>query len=114
VFQAPFLGRVNLVPFFPLADETLRIIVRLQLGRIRRRVEENYRATFSFAPELVDHIAARCQEVDTGARNIDHILTRGLLPELSAELLARLAAGQPVTAVNVAVNDNGGFTYGIS
>ena len=114
VFQAPFLGRVNLITYFPLADETMRIIINLQLGRIRRRVEEHYRATFTYTPELAHHIASRCQEVDTGARNIDHMLTRSLLPELSTELLARLAADQPIKAVRVSINDKGSFAYDIS
>jgi type VI secretion system protein VasG len=114
VFQAAFLGRVSLVPYFPLADETMHMISELQLGRIRRRVEEHYRAKFTYSPELIGHITARCKEVDTGARNIDHMLTRSLLPELSTELLARMASGQPVASVHVSVNAEGKFSYDIS
>jgi type VI secretion system protein VasG len=114
VFQAPFLGRVNLVPFFSLTDDAMRIIIELQLGRIRRRVEDNFRAKFSYSQDLVDHIAARCKEVDTGARNIDHLLTRSLLPELSTEFLGWMAAGKPLTLVHVSVKKDGNFTYDIS
>ncbi len=114
VFQAPFLGRVQVVPYFPLTDEALNTIIALHLGRIGRRVAEHYRARFTYAPELVAHLKARCQEVDTGARNIDHILTRGLLPELATAFLARLAHAQPVTAIHVSIDGNGAFTYDIS
>ena len=92
-------------------DDALRRIVELQLGRIRRRVAESYRATFEYSPELVQSIAARCSEVDTGARNIDHILTRTLLPEVSAQLLARMAEGNAVTRVFISVTPQGEFMY---
>ena len=87
-FKPAFLGRVTIVPYYPLSDEVMRKIIVLKLGKVGRRVEEHYKATFSYAPELVDTIARRCTEVDTGARNVDHILTRTLLPEMSAEFLA--------------------------
>lgn len=110
-FKPAFLGRVSLVPYFPLGDEVLKHIVQLQLDRIGKRVEESYRAQFSYTPDLVEHIATRCQEVETGARNIDHILTRSLLPELSAELLTRMSEGLSTEAVNVTVDESGAFSY---
>ncbi|MCI0629483.1 MAG: type VI secretion system ATPase TssH [Phycisphaerales bacterium] len=112
-FKPAFLGRVTVVPFYPLADDVMRKIIELQLGRIRRRVRENYKATFTYSPELVASIADRCKEVSTGARNVDHILTRTLLPEISAEFLSRMAEGQPITSVNVSVNNEGRFEYAI-
>ena len=90
-FKPAFLGRVTIIPYYPLSDEVMRKIIVLKLGKVGRRVEEHYKATFSYAPQLVDTIARRCTEVDTGARNIDHILTRTLLPEMSAEFLGRMA-----------------------
>jgi type VI secretion system protein VasG len=114
IFQAPFLGRVNLVPFFALTDEVLRTIIGLQLERIRRRVEDTYRATLTYSPELLDYIAARCKEVETGARNIDHLLTRGLLPDLSTKLLAWMGSGKPITSVHVSVHPQGNFTCDIA
>jgi type VI secretion system protein VasG len=110
-FKPAFLGRVTLVPYFPLADDAMRRIVVLQLERIARRVMENHRAAFRYDPELVAGIAGRCTEVESGARNVDHILTRTLLPELSAEFLARMADGQPISRVNVALNPDGAFRY---
>ena len=114
VFKPAFLGRINLVPYFPLGDDVLKSIVELKLGQIRRRVEETYQAQFSYSPELTAAIASRCKEVESGARNIDHIVTRTLLPELSAELLARLAEGQAIERVHVGMNPEGKFTYDLT
>jgi len=113
-FKPAFLGRVTLVPYFPLTDDVMRKIVELQLGRIRRRVEENHRAEFHYDPELVAGIAERCTEVESGARNVDHILTRTLLPEMSAEFLARMADDVPIAAVKVGLNGDGSFRYEFS
>ena len=79
VFKPAFLGRVTLVPYFPLPNAIIRQIVTMQLERIRNRVRDSYRATFDWTPELVDMIAARCTESSSGARNVENILTRTLL-----------------------------------
>ncbi len=110
-FKPAFLGRVTMVPYFPLTDNVMRSIVELQMERIARRVRENYKASFSYAPELVSNIVERCREVASGARNVDHILTRSLLPELSAEFLSRMAAGKPIAAVRVGTDAKGAFRY---
>jgi type VI secretion system protein VasG len=112
-FKPAFLGRVTLVPYYPLPDDVMRRIIELQLGRIARRIAENYRATFSYAPQMVASIADRCREVHTGARNVDHILTRTLLPELSAEFLSRMANAEPIRSVHVSLDDKGAFQYAI-
>ena len=83
----------------------------LQLDRIARRVAENHRARFHYDPELVAGVAARCTEVESGARNVDHILTRTLLPEMSAEFLSRMAEGHAISDVKVAMNPDGTFRY---
>jgi len=114
VFQPAFLGRMTVVPYYPLSDEVMRSIIELQLGRIRRRIHENYRAEFTYAPEIVSSIAARCREVESGARNVDHILTRTMLPEMSGEFLGRLAAAQPISRVQVSLDASGKFQYAIS
>ena len=67
---------------------------RAETRQVGRRIEEHYKATFTYTPELVDAIARRCTEVDTGARNVDHILTRTLLPEMSAQFLAAWPSGR--------------------
>jgi type VI secretion system protein VasG len=112
VFKPAFLGRLTVIPYFPLADDVLKGICELKLKAIRRRVEETYKAKFTWAPEVVDAVVSRCHEVDSGARNIDHILTGAMLPDLSARLLARMADGEPVTDVKV-VMDGDGFGYEI-
>ena len=113
IFKPAFLGRVTLVPYFPLSDAIMKQIVDLQLKRIARRVTENYKAKFTYDPPLIDGIAQRCKEVESGARNIDHILTRGLLPEMSAQFLARMADGLALKAVHVSMDDSGKFQYRI-
>jgi type VI secretion system protein VasG len=112
VFKPAFLGRVTVIPYFPLADDVLKGICELKLKAIRRRVEGNYKAKFSYSPEVVAAVVSRCHEVDSGARNIDHILTGSMLPELSARLLARMAEGHPVTDVKIVMNGDG-FGYEI-
>ncbi len=112
-FKPAFLGRVNLVPYFPLSPEIIRQIVELQLGRIQRRVQESYGAKFAWDKALVDVIAARCTETSSGARNVEKILSRTLLPELSAEVLSRLAEGAPISGVTVGVDTAGSFQYNI-
>lgn len=112
-FKPAFLGRVTIVPYYPLADEVMKQIIRLKLSKVGRRIAENYRAKFEYTPELVDHIAERCTEVDTGARNVDLILNGTLLPEMAGEFLERMATGQPINAVQVSTNETG-FQYCLS
>src|SRR5262249_32768647 len=114
IFKPAFLGRVTLVPYFPLDDKVMRQIIELQLKRIVRRVRENYKAEFAYDPALVEGIAQRCKEVESGARNIDHILTRGLLPEVSAQILSRMADGLDFKSVHVTMDGGGKFEYRIS
>ena len=112
-FKPAFLGRTTLVPYFPLKDDVLKTIIQLKLGQVVRRVRDQYQAEFSYTPELVDTIAARCTEVESGARNIDHIISRTLLPQLSAEFLARMAGGQSIKRAAVSTDPAGGFQYDI-
>ena len=110
-FKPAFLGRVTLVPYFPLSPDIIRKIVGLQLNRIRRRVKESYGARFDWDEALVDTIAARCTETSSGARNVEKILSRTLLPELSGEVLSRLADGAAIEAITVGVDTDGLFQY---
>ena len=114
VFKPAFLGRLIVVPYYPIMDDAMRQIIELQLGKIRSRLQENNRAQFSYDDALVTAIAQRCVEVESGARNVDHILTRTLLPEISREFLARMAEGRAITKVHVAVDGAGGFRYEIA
>jgi type VI secretion system protein VasG len=113
VFKPAFLGRVTLVPYFPLSPDIIKQIVELQLNRVRRRVQEAYGAKFAWDKSLVQTIAERCTETSSGARNVEKILSRSLLPELSAEVLSRLAEGVAITGVTVGVDTAGSFQYHI-
>ncbi|MDQ3907304.1 MAG: type VI secretion system ATPase TssH, partial [Acidobacteriota bacterium] len=114
VFKPALLGRMFVVPYYPISDEAMRSIIRLKLGQIGKRMEENHDAEFSYDDAVVEAIASRCREVESGARNVDHILTRTLLPEMSGEFLARMAAAQPVERVHIGVGDGGRFNYDIA
>jgi len=113
-FKPAFLGRVTLVPYFPLPPGIIRQIVTMQLERIRTRVHDTYRATFSWDPQLVDTIAGRCTESASGARNVENLLTRTLMPELAAEVLARLADGEAIQGAHVGLSPDGSFSFAIN
>ena len=110
-FKPAFLGRMVIIPYFPVRDENLKRIVRLKLGKIQRRIEQTHHVRFSFDEALVDAVAARCTEVESGARNVDNILTHTLLPEVSVRILEQLATGGEILAINVGVTDDGAFAY---
>ena len=110
VFPAAFLGRLVVIPYYPISDEVLRLIIKLQLGRIKRRVRENQNIAFVYSDEVVDVIASRCTDLESGARVVDSILTHTLLPDISKEYLGRLMDGAMVSRVEVAV-ENSDFTY---
>ena len=113
-FKPAFLGRVTMVPYFPLTDQTLRLIIKLQLGRIQKRIAENYRASLTYTPNAIDAIAARCKEAESGARNIENVLSRGLLPEISARFLQKMANGETFREVQLSLDSNGSFNYTIN
>lgn len=98
-FKPAFLGRLTVVPYFPIGDEVLRKIVGLKLAKIARRITQNHGAVLEYPAELVDSIANRCLDVDSGARDADAILTRTVLAKISSDLLARMATGKPVKKI---------------
>jgi type VI secretion system protein VasG len=114
VFKPALLGRMVVVPYYPISDAVMRQIITLQLGRIAARLAENHGAKFSYDDAVVGEIANRCKEVESGARNVDHILTRTLLPEMSGEFLSRMASGATVGRVHVTVSTDGKFRYDIT
>jgi len=91
----------------------MRLIVKLKRDRISKRMRENRNVAFIYDEELIESVAARCTEVESGARNVDHILTNALLPEMSRELLSRMAAGEQLKQIRVGI-DGEGFKYEIS
>jgi type VI secretion system protein VasG len=113
-FKPAFLGRVTLVPYLPLPTDIIRRIVRMQLARVAQRFAETYRARFAFGESVVDGIAERCTETGSGARNVEGILSRTLLPEVAARVLARLGDGLAITEVTVVTDAEGRFEYTIT
>ena len=113
VFKPAFLGRLVIVPYFPVRDEALRRIVTLKLGKVQRRIQDTHRVSLLYDDTLIGAVAERCTEVESGARNVDNILTNTLLPELSRLLLAHIAEGRLPSAVRVGVGGSGDFTYDV-
>ncbi len=110
-FKPAFLGRMKVVPYYPISDEVLVSIIELKLGRIRDRIAANHKAEFVWDDKLVEAVLARCTEVDSGARNVDHILNGTLLPEIAEVVLARMAEGVAVERIKVGAGKNGDFKY---
>jgi type VI secretion system protein VasG len=111
IFKPAFLGRTVIIPYFPIKDEAMKRIIRLKLGKVERRLKESHRIQFQYDDSVVDAIAQRCTEVESGARNVDNILTNTLLPEMSKLLLTSFAEGARTEAIRVAIGDGGAFTY---
>jgi len=109
-FPAALLGRLVVIPYYPLSDEMLSNIVRLQLGRIAKRVSDHHRIPFTYDEEAVTLIVSRCTEVESGGRTIDAILTNAILPAISREFLIRTMEGSALGGVRLAVA-NGDFDY---
>jgi type VI secretion system protein VasG len=111
LFKPAFMGRLVTVPYFPLRDEAMRNIVTLKLGKIQRRIRENHKIELTYDPAVVAEVAKRCTEVESGARNVDNILTNTMLPDVSRYLLTRMAEGKKPAAIHVEVTENGSFSY---
>lgn len=112
-FKPAFIGRLKVVPYFQITDKNMRLIVRLKLNKIAKRMMENRNVVFRFGDEIVETVASRCTEVESGARNIDHILTNTLMPEMSREILSRMAAGEQIKEVAVSLSGEG-FVFNVS
>jgi type VI secretion system protein VasG len=111
IFKPAFMGRLVTVPYFPLRDEAMKQIVTLKLAKIQRRIRENHKIELTYDPAVVAEVAKRCTEVESGARNVDNILTNGMLPDVSRYLLGRMAERQKPASIHVSVGENGTFTY---
>jgi type VI secretion system protein VasG len=111
IFKPAFMGRLVTVPYFPLRDEAMKQIVTLKLAKIQRRIRENHKIELTYDPAVVAEVAKRCTEVESGARNVDNILTNTMLPDVSRYLLSRMAERQKPSAIHVSVGENGSFTY---
>jgi type VI secretion system protein VasG len=111
VFPPALLGRLVVIPYYPLSDEMIGAIARLQLGRIKKRIAESHKVPFTYDDDVIKLIASRCTEVESGGRMIDAILTNTVLPRISEEFLTRMMEGKPIERVHVSVQD-GDFGYG--
>ncbi len=113
IFPAALLGRLVTIPYYPLADSTLKMIIRLQLDRIKKRIETQKKIRFDYGDDVVDLILSRCKEADSGGRVVDAILTNTMLPEIGRKLLEALYAGSEIKSVSITVKD-GDFSYEFS
>ena len=101
IFKPAFLGRMVVIPYYPVRDEALKQIIRLKLGKIQRRIQENHKIKLSYDDAFLNEVASRCTEVESGARNVDNILTNTLLPDISRKILGGMAEGEKMTAIHV-------------
>ena len=110
IFPPALLGRLVAIPYYPLSDEMLGKIVKLQLNRIKKRVEARYKIPFEYGEDVVKLVVSRCTESESGGRMIDAILTNTMLPDISREFLTRMMEGNELKQVSVATAE-GGFAY---
>jgi len=106
VFPPALLGRLNIVPYYPISDEMMRAIIHLQLSRLGQRVQEGHKVPFTYDKDVENLIVSRVTELDSGARAIDAIITRQMLPTIGRELLERLMEGRAVSRIHVGVKDS--------
>jgi len=112
IFKPAFMGRMIVIPYFPVRDEALKKIVLLKVGKIQRRLFESHKITMKLDDAVIDEVAKRCTEVESGARNVDNILTNTMLPEISRQILSRMAEETLTGRIRVGVGSDGRFTYG--
>ncbi|HLD68052.1 MAG TPA: AAA family ATPase, partial [Pseudomonas sp.] len=110
IFPPALLGRLVTIPYYPLSDDMLKAIARLQLERVKKRVEVTHKVPFEYDEGVIDLIASRCSETESGGRMIDSILTNTLLPDMSREFLTRMLEGQPMAGVRIG-RDGQNFRY---
>ncbi len=108
-FKPALLARMTIVPFYLLDPSYMKEIVILKLDKLARRLAESNKIKFTYTPEVVEQIASRCQEVETGARNIDHIMRGTILPHISREILARMGQGEMPAEINLGLAEDGSF-----
>ena len=106
IFPPALLGRLVTIPYYPLSDDMLKAITRLQLGRIKKRIEATHKVPFDYDDSVIDLVVSRCTENESGGRQIDAILTNSMLPDMSREFLTRLLEGKPLAGVRVTQQNN--------
>lgn len=113
-FKPALLARMQIVPFFPLVGDVLKDIVRLKLAKVTRRLASSQQMELVYGDEVISQIADRCKEVETGARNIDHIINRTLLPEISTKILEMMGDEEQPEKLTVGLAEDGSFSYQFS
>jgi type VI secretion system protein VasG len=111
VFKPAFLGRLVISPYYPIQDAAMKMIIGLKLGKIQRRLQETHKLSLTWDPKVVEEVAKRCTEVESGARNVDNILSNTLLPDISRQLLTAFAEGTRPEAIRVNIGEDGQFVY---
>ncbi|MFA9454538.1 MAG: AAA family ATPase, partial [Candidatus Aminicenantaceae bacterium] len=110
-FRPEFLGRLKPIVFLPLAEDVMKLIVELKLGRLARRLQENQNLKVEFSKPIVKEIVSRCTRAETGARNIDAIIDRNIAPEISTQLLGFMTEGKEPSLLKIGKDKQGNFTY---
>jgi type VI secretion system protein VasG len=110
VLPPALLGRLIVIPYYPLSSDVMHSIIRLQLGRVARRIAEHHKVPFTYDDSVVELIAERCNEPESGGRMIDAIMTNTMLPAISAAFLNKLMEGGSISRVHVGAADSA-FTY---
>ncbi len=108
-FKPALLARMTIIPFYPIAEDAMKAIVELKLGQLRKRLLDNHAIVLEYPPQVVEQIARRCTEVETGARNIDHMMQGTLLPTISSEILQKMAEGNLPEKMEIAIDEHGDF-----
>jgi type VI secretion system protein VasG len=109
-FKPALLARMNMIPYMTLPNDILKDIVVLKMDKLVRRLETTHKMKMTYTQQVIDQIAARCTEVETGARNIDYIMSGTIMPRMSQEILTQMGAGQMPSAVKLGVGEDGVFS----
>jgi type VI secretion system protein VasG len=109
-FKPALLARMSVVPYYPISMDAMKLIVSLKLDQIGKRLADSHKMDFSYDPAVVDAISQRCTEVESGARNIDHILNGTLLPLISTQILERMGSSTLTDSLKVELDSSGNFS----
>jgi type VI secretion system protein VasG len=110
VFPDALLNRLVVVPYYPITKEVLNRIIKLNLAKVSKRVQENHKVPFTYEDSVPELIGQRCSELERGARMVDALITNSMLPDIGREFLTRLANGSEIKRVHAAVKD-GNFAF---
>ena len=113
-FKPALLARITVIPFYPIKGDVLKGIVRMKLDKVGKRLKQNQKLELIYGDEVIDQIASRCTDVDSGARNIDHIVNKSLLPKISTEILSKIGDENDYSKLNLSVDDNSQFSVSFS